>query len=100
VRRALALLRGRMSEALTLDTLADYAGLDKFHLCRAFRSQVGMPPHAYLTRLRILHAKQLLAAGTPAKDVAPQVGLYDQSQLNRHFRRITGMTPGQSARSL
>ena len=100
VRRALALLRERMSEVLTLDELADYADLDKFHLCRAFRAQVGMPPHAYLTRLRILHAKKLLAAGARPKDIAAQVGLYDQSQLNRHFRRITGMTPGQFARAL
>lgn len=95
VRRALGLLRERASEAVTLDELAEYAGLDKFHLCRAFRAQVGMPPHAYLTQLRIARAKQLLAAGAKPKDIAPQVGLYDQSQLNRHFRRIVGMTPGQ-----
>jgi AraC-like DNA-binding protein len=45
-----------------------------------------------------MHAKQLLAAGVPPSDVAPQVGLYDQSQLNRHFRRIVGTTPGRYAR--
>lgn len=95
VRRALELMRERWADAWTLDELAEYAGLDKFHLCRAFRAQVGMPPHAYLTQLRILRAKELLAAGARPKDIAPQVGLYDQSQLNRHFRRIVGMTPGQ-----
>jgi AraC-like DNA-binding protein len=98
VRRALAMIRERMAHAVTLDELADHAGLDKFHLCRAFRAQVGMPPHAYLTQLRILHAKELLAAGARPSDVAPQVGLYDQSQLNRHFRRIVGVTPGEFAR--
>lgn len=100
VRRALEMIRERLTQTITLDELARHAGLDKFHLCRAFRAQVGMPPHAYLTRLRILHAKQLLAAGARPTDVAPKVGLYDQSQLNRHFRRIVGMTPGQFARSL
>jgi AraC-like DNA-binding protein len=95
VRRALALMREHLADALTLDELSVYAGLDKFHLCRAFRVQVGMPPHAYLTQLRILHAKTLLAAGARPKDIAPQIGLFDQSQLNRHFRRIVGMTPGQ-----
>jgi AraC-like DNA-binding protein len=95
VRRALGLMRERFADALTLDELSEYAGLDKFHLCRAFRTQLGMPPHAYLTQLRVLHAKELLAAGARPKDIAPQVGLYDQSQLNRHFRRIVGMTPGQ-----
>jgi AraC-like DNA-binding protein len=95
VRRALSLMRERLADALTLDELSEHARLDKFHLCRAFRAQVGMPPHAYLTQLRIRYAKELLAAGTKPKDIAPQVGLYDQSQLNRHFRRIVGMTPGQ-----
>jgi AraC-like DNA-binding protein len=95
VRRALVLLRERLTETLTLDELADFAQLDKFHLCRAFRAQMGLPPHEYLTQRRILHAKELLSAGARPADVASQVGLYDQSQLNRHFRRIVGMTPGQ-----
>ena len=98
VRRAIELLRERLADAVTLDELAAHAGLDKFHLCRAFRAQVGLPPYAYLTQLRILRAKKLLADGVRPGDVAPQVGLYDQSQLNRHFRRIVGTTPGQYAR--
>lgn len=98
VRRALEFLRERLDEAVTLDALADHAGTDKFHLCRAFRAQVGLPPHAYLTRLRIMRAKELLAAGVRPCEIAPRVGLYDQSQLNRHFRRIVGTTPGAYAR--
>jgi transcriptional regulator GlxA family with amidase domain len=97
VRRALELLRERLADAITLDELADHADLDKYHLCRAFRAQIGMPPHAYLTHLRIMRAKQLLDAGVRPTDVAAQVGLYDQSQLNRHFRRLVGTTPGRYA---
>jgi len=26
--------------------------------------------------------------------------IYDQSQLNRHFKRIVGLTPGQYARAV
>ena len=100
VRRAMELLRARLAESVTLDELAAHAGLDKFHLCRAFRSHVGLSPYAYLTQLRIARAKELLAAGVRPSEVAPQVGLYDQSQLNRHFRRIVGTTPGQFARSV
>jgi AraC-like DNA-binding protein len=100
VRRAIELLRERLDEEVTLDALADHAGTDKFHLCRAFRAQVGLPPHAYLTRLRIMRAKELLAAGVRPSEIAPRVGLYDQSQLNRHFRRIVGTTPGAYARGI
>ena len=95
VRRAMEYLRAGLAESITLDDLATVAGLDKFHLCRAFRAQIGMPPHAYLTHLRIQRAKELLAAGVRASELAPRVGLYDQSQLTRHFRRIVGMTPAR-----
>ena len=98
VRRAIELLRTRLADSVTLDDLAAHAGLDKFHLCRAFRAQVGLPPHSYLTQLRIARAKQLLASGVKPSDIAPQIGMYDQSQLNRHFRRIVGTTPGRYAR--
>lgn len=97
VRRAVEYLRERLADPISLDDLASHASLDKFHLCRAFRAQIGMPPHAYLTNLRVLQAKALLARGVRATDVAPRVGLYDQSQLTRHFRRIVGTTPARYA---
>lgn len=90
-------LRESLGDCVTLEDLADQAGLDKFHLCRAFRDQIGMPPHTYLTHLRIAEAKRLLDRGLRASEVAARVGLYDQSQLNRHFRRIVGTTPGRYA---
>ena len=95
VRRAMEYLRARLRESIKLADLADYAELDKFHLCRAFRAQIGMPPHTYLTHLRIARAKELLLRGVRASDVAPLVGLYDQAQLTRHFRRLVGTTPAR-----
>jgi transcriptional regulator GlxA family with amidase domain len=97
VRRAMEYLHERLGDVITLDDLAGHAGYDKFHLCRAFRAQIGMPPHAYLTHLRIARAKELLESGLRASEVATCVGFYDQSQLNRHFRRIVGTTPARYA---
>ena len=97
VARALELLNARASDGVRLDELARHAGMDKFHLCRAFRAQVGLPPHAYLVQQRVDLAKHLLARGMPASEVAARVGFYDQSQLSRHFRRAVGTTPGRFA---
>jgi AraC-like DNA-binding protein len=99
VRRAMEYLRERLDDSITLADLATYADLDKFHLCRAFRAQVGMPPHAYLTHLRVARAKQLLRDGVRASDVAPLVGFYDQAQFTRHFRRLVGTTPARYGKS-
>ena len=94
VGRARALLDASFTETVSLDELAGHARLDKFRLCRAFRDEVGLPPHAYVTHRRIGLAGALLARGVPQAEVAARVGLYDQSQLHRHFKRITGVTPG------
>lgn len=97
VGRALEVIEARYTGPLSLDELAAHAELDKFHLCRAFRDEVGLPPYAYVTHRRISRAQQLLAAGVVPSEVAVQVGFCDQSQLHRHFKRILGVTPGQYA---
>lgn len=73
--------RAGRARSISLDDRAAHAGLDKFHLCRAFRTQIGMPRHAYLTQLRVMCAKQLLVAGgVRPSDIAPRVGFYDQAR--------------------
>ena len=100
VARAKALLDERFTEVVGLEALAEHARLDKFRLCRAFREQVGLPPHAYVTHRRIARAQALLARGVPQGEVAVSVGFYDQSLLHRHFKRIIGVTPGSYARAM
>lgn len=98
VGKARAYLLERLAEHVCLDDLADHVGLDKYHLVRAFRAQLGAPPYEYLTHARISRACELLRAGrTPAR-AASELGYYDQSQLHRHFRRLLGVTPGEYAR--
>jgi AraC-like DNA-binding protein len=92
-------IRARSSDSITLDDLAGHAELDNFHLCRAFRAQIRMPPHTYLTHLRIARAKALLRDRMRASHLAPLVGIYDQAQLTRHFRRLVGTTPARYAMS-
>ena len=100
VRRARAFLHEALAEKVTLDDLAERAALDKFHLVRAFRHEVGLPPYEYLTHLRVSRAKELLGRGVLVAEAAQEVGFCDESQLHRHFRRIVGVTPGIYARSL
>jgi AraC-like DNA-binding protein len=99
VRLARAFLHDALADKITLDDLADHAGLDKFHLVRAFRAEVGLPPYEYLTHVRVSQAKELLQRGARVVEAAHAVGFYDESQLHRHFRRIVGTTPGRFGRS-
>lgn len=89
------MLEERHAERLTLDDLSAPLGLSPFQLIRLFRRATGLTPHAYLTQIRLRAALRHLRAGLPIAEAALESGFFDQSALNRHFRRIYGITPRQ-----
>lgn len=97
--RAREYLEAHLAEPVSIGALAAAVGQDPFRLIRSFRRTVGVPPYAYLTHLRVARARGLLARGTPPAEVALAVGFCDQSQLNRHFTRRVGVSPGRYARA-
>ncbi len=100
VRRARRLVDDFYMQDLTLDQLAATAGLSRFYFLRAFRREVGVTPHAYLTGRRIAAARALLGGDQPLSEVALACGFYDQSHFTRAFKGATGVTPGQYRRGL
>lgn len=100
IRRARRLADCSYMQDLTLDQLASTAGLSRFHFLRAFRREVGVTPHAYVTGRRIAAAKALLDGNQSLSEVALACGFYDQSHFTRAFKGTTGVTPGQYRRGL
>lgn len=98
VLRARDFLHDNPLRNVSLDELAQVAGLSAFHLCHAFQQEIGMPPHEYHLQVRILRAKALIARGLPLAQVAEQSGFYDQSRFGRYFKRYVGTTPGYYAK--
>jgi len=87
-------LHSMYQHQVSIADLAEAAGVSGTHVIRTFSAATGMPPHAYLVSLRVERAKALLREGHSAAEVALLTGFYDQSQLTRHFKRLTGVTPG------
>jgi AraC-like DNA-binding protein len=100
VRRVRTYLEEHASEPITLAELAALSSTSAYHLLRTFHAATGLPPHAYLTQIRIGRAKHLLAQGYTPTEVATLVGFYDQSHLTRHFKRTVGVPPAQYAREV
>ncbi|MGH4030262.1 AraC family transcriptional regulator [Actinomycetota bacterium Odt1-20B] len=89
------LLDARLHEGVTLDEAALLLNAHPAHLIRAFSGAFGIAPHQYLMARRVDRARRLLLDGRPPGQVAADAGFYDQSHLNRHFKRIVGTTPGR-----
>jgi AraC-like DNA-binding protein len=99
VKQACEYLIEHYAENVFLEQLARLVGLSPFHFSRVFSEQVGMPPHAFQTQVRVARAKTLLLSGESITQVADQTGFADQSHLTRHFKRLIGVTPGQYQQS-
>jgi AraC-like DNA-binding protein len=94
VQRVRSYIEESYADNMSLEQLAQLVNLSPFHLLRTFRDIVGLPPHAYLTHIRVMQAKQLLRLGIPSVDVALLVGFADQSHFTKHFKRSVGVPPG------
>jgi AraC-like DNA-binding protein len=94
VRRAREYLHAHPAATVTLRDLAEVSGLSMYRLARTFKAQTGLAPHHYQIQLRVLQAKQLLAAGHPIAEAAEECGFYDQAHLTDQFKRHVGVTPG------
>jgi AraC-like DNA-binding protein len=93
------LLDAHVPDGIKLEDAAKLVHAHPAHLVRAFSREYGMPPHRYLTGRRVDLARRYLLDGHPAAEVATLAGFYDQSHLNRHFRKLLGVTPASFVRS-
>jgi transcriptional regulator GlxA family with amidase domain len=94
LRRVREFIEAHLEENISVQALADIAGLSMCHFARAFKQSEGVPPHDYLVQCRVRRAQQLLAdTDLPLSEIAVAVGFADQSHCARRFREHFGLTP-------
>jgi len=92
-------MEARAAQPLSLDDVAEAAGVSAFHLMRIFKASIGISPHQYLMRLRLLRAMALLRdTAEPITSIAYDASWADLSNFNRAFRRDVGCSPGEYRR--
>jgi len=95
VRLAKEHLEENFAASVSLEDLAALVNLSPFYLARVFSAEVGLPPHAYQTQVRVRRARDLLLRGRSVTGAAHETGFADQSHLTRHFKRLVGVPPGR-----
>jgi AraC-like DNA-binding protein len=82
------------ADKIILDEIALEACLSKFHLVRRFRQLTGITPCAFLKRVRMVKAMDLLVGSRlEVKHIAHKVGYADVSSFCRAFRTTVGSVP-------
>src|SRR5262245_24890920 len=95
LRRARDFMRSKLARSMSLQEIATAAGVSPFHFARGFKQATGLPPHRYLTALRLSEARALLHnRRLTVGDIAKAVG-FTHSHFTVAYTRRMGMTPTQ-----
>lgn len=87
------LLSDCYQQKLSLEVIAQQAGINKFHLIKEFKRCYQLTPHQYQIQQRLNHARIQLKRGFSAVDIALNCGFHDQSHFTKAFVSAMGITP-------
>ena len=94
IARSVAAMRQQLHRAWGLSEWARAAGMSKSHFSEKFSKVVGVPPMAYLRKLRLEAAVQLLETTTlQIPDIAERVGFAGRVAFTHAFRQAYGCAP-------
>lgn len=96
VQRGIDYVMSHYGEEITLDALVESSGYSESHFCHRFKEVTGYTPFAYLNRVRVIKAAELLfTTRDKITQIAGSCGFDNISYFNRVFRKQMGMTPGE-----
>lgn len=94
VQKIISLMEENARQELRICEMAKTVNLTPPHLCRLFKTEMGLPPLQYLKQLRMEEAKSLLESTfLSVKEVMLKVGFRDESHFVRDFKAFFGLTP-------
>lgn len=101
VDRVLRYVAVRYMDNISLNQIACELDVNPSYLSTLFRKKTGITFVKYLTRLRMLKAKELLS-GTdlPVREVAEQVGYYSTRHFTKLFVETVGVYPSDFRKSM
>ena len=87
-------MREHLGEALTVDRLADRAGMSPRNFARAFVAETGVTPARAVERLRLEAARAAVEDSRwPIDRIARDTGFGDPERMRRAFMRAFGQPP-------
>lgn len=82
-------------EKISIDEMARFAFISKYHLIRKFKQEIGLTPHQFQLQNRIRKAQKLLHQTDKITEVALDTGFCDQSHFIKQFKKIVRLTPSK-----
>lgn len=88
------LIETQAKDNLQISELANKLNVDRSYLSRCFKNVYGMPPHVYLTNVRIRKAKNLLVdTQWSIEKIARELDFSSSAHFSKTFLKAVGQTP-------
>lgn len=91
IKKAKDMIYCKLENTLKLDDICKELNMSKFQFIRLFKANTGISPYQYFLFCKVNHAKKLLEEKDIYSAIA-ECGFADLSHLNKHFKRIYGIT--------
>lgn len=89
-----------LDEDISVERIAKVMGYNKEYLSRMFKRRFGLGLLSYIHKLKLEAAKEILSCTTqPLKQVADAVGINDDKQFIKWFKKLAGVTPTEYRRA-
>jgi len=94
IQSALQFARRNLGKPLSVEELANAAGLSPRQFSRVFRAETGLSPAKAIENLRLEAARLMLEQGRlPIETIAIEAGFGDRERMRRSFLRAFGQSP-------
>ncbi|MDR6759447.1 transcriptional regulator GlxA family with amidase domain [Mycoplana sp. BE70] len=94
IQRSIDYAKANLRGVLSVEELADAAGLSARQFSRAFRTETGQSPAKAVENLRVETARLMMEQGRHSMDViAEETGFADRDRMRRAFLRTLGQPP-------
>lgn len=94
--KAMTYIQRRYADELSVEHLANLLDCSTSYLTRLFRRKLSMSTLAYITHIRLEHARRLLLdTDWSLRRIAAEVGYRDEYYFSRVFKKQSGLSPMQ-----
>lgn len=92
IKKAKEIIYYELDNVLDLEQMSKEFNISKFQFIRMFKANTGLSPYQYFLNTKLIHTKKYLDVTKDLYATVVEFGFTDLSHLNRHFKRVYGVT--------